>query len=239
MAQYIYGKNVVLQTIERKKKIYDLIVASNQEAIIKDLKKRNIAFRIMDKKAMDQKFKHEKHQGIVAQIDDYKTYDIRDVLKQIPSHKQGLFLLLDGIEDPHNLGAILRSADATGVDAVIIGKNRSVSLNATVAKVSTGAVDTVKVCEVTNLSQTIELLKKTGYWVVGTSVTDSLDYRKMDANVPLVLVIGNEGSGISKLVAKNCDYMVHIPMLGSVESLNASVSCAVLLYGVLNSRQPV
>lgn len=239
MAQYIYGKNVVLQAIERKKKIYDLIVASNQDMLIKDLKKRNIPFRVMDKNQMDKKFKYEKHQGIIAQIDDYKTYDIQEVLNSIPKERQGLFVLLDGIEDPHNLGAILRSADATGVDGVIIGKNRSVSLNATVAKVSTGAIDNVKVCEVTNLSQTIEQLKKVGYWVVGTSVVDSLDYRKIDASVPLVLVIGNEGSGISRLVAKKCDYMVHIPMLGTVESLNASVSCAVLLYGVLNSRLPI
>ncbi len=231
--QYIYGKNLVLQTIESKKKIYELYVADNQKDLIQQFNKNKIKFKISSKKELDKITNFALHQGIVAKVDDYKTYD----LEEITTNKEnGLIVLLDGIEDPHNLGAILRSCDATGVDGVIISKNRSASLNATVAKVSTGAIDHVKVCEVVNLSQSIEKLKKLGYWIVGTSVKNSVDYRKIRADVPLVLVIGNEGKGISNLVAKHCDYMVHIPMLGSVESLNASVSCAVLLYNVLNLR---
>lgn len=234
--QYIYGKNLVLQTIESKKKIYEVLVLDNQKDVIQMLNKYKINYKVSNKKELDKLSNNATHQGVVAKIDDYKTYQLEDITKK---DNNGLIVLLDGIEDPHNLGAILRSCDATGVDGVIISKNRSASLNPTVAKVSTGAIDHVKVCEVVNLSQTIEKLKKLGYWVVGTSVKDSIDYRKTNVDVPLVVVIGNEGKGISNLVAKHCDYMVHIPMQGSVESLNASVSCALLLYNILNLRNPI
>ena len=147
--------------------------------------------------------------------------------------------MLDGLEDPHNLGAILRTCDAVGVDGVIIGKNRSVSLNATVAKVSTGAIHHVKVAQVTNLTRTLEELKKKSFWVVGCELENSQDYRAVDYNMPTVLVIGSEGFGISRLVKKSCDIHVVLPMVGHVNSLNASVATAVLLYQVYNSRHPL
>lgn len=232
MSEIIYGKNVVLQALASKRKVFNLYVLENNVNV---LKKNNIfKYTTATKKKLDQLTNNGVHQGFVAEVEDYKTYHLDDIIQN-----NGLIVLLDGIEDPHNFGAILRSCDACGVDGVIIGKNRSVKLNATVAKVSTGAIDHVKVCEVTNLTQTIEQLKKRGYWIVGTDVRNATDYRQMKVDVPLVIVIGNEGKGISQLVAKNCDYMVHIPMLGSVESLNASVSCALLLYNILTLRNTI
>ena len=147
--------------------------------------------------------------------------------------------MLDGLEDPHNLGAILRTCDALEVDGVIIGKNRSVGLTPTVAKVSTGAIDYVRVAQVTNLSRTLDDLKKQGFWVVGCDLDNSQDYRAIDYNMPLVIVIGSEGFGISRLVKKNCDMNVVLPMNGHVTSLNASVATAVILYQVYSSRHPL
>ncbi|WRK56162.1 23S rRNA (guanosine(2251)-2'-O)-methyltransferase RlmB [Coprobacillaceae bacterium CR2/5/TPMF4] len=142
------------------------------------------------------------HQGIMAEVEGYRYYSLDEILDAIPEGKQPLLLMLDGLEDPHNLGAILRTCDAIGVDGVIIGKNRSVGLNGTVAKVSTGAIDHVKVAQVTNLSRTLEELKKRSFWVVGCDLNQSQDYRAIDYNMPLVIVIGSEGFGISRLVKK-------------------------------------
>ena len=149
-----------------------------------------------------------------------------------------VIVMLDSLEDPHNLGAILRTCDAAGVDGVIIGKNRSVRLNDTVAKVSTGAIDYVKVVEVTNLTNTIKDLKKKGYWIVGAEAIDeSKYYDQMKYDMPTCLVVGSEGKGISDLVRKNCDFLVKIPMLGHVNSLNASVSCSILIYEIIKYHE--
>lgn len=232
MSLVIYGKNLVLQTLDSNRKIFEIcLVGEPNQALISKCKQKKVPYRIISKKEMDKLSQNGIHQGYLAKVEPYKTYEVQEIIQP-----QGLIVLLDGIEDPHNLGAILRSCDACGVHGVIISKNRSCGLNATVAKVSTGAIDHVKVCEVTNLSQTIQYLKQQGYWIVGTDVHNAKDYRQIQADVPLVLVIGNEGKGISNLVAKNCDYMVNIPMQGHVESLNASVSCAILLYNILNLR---
>lgn len=168
---------------------------------------------------------------------DYSTLD--DMIDSIPEGKQPLLLMLDGLEDPHNLGAILRTCDAIEVDGVIIGKNRSVGLTPTVAKVSTGAIDYIKVAQVTNLSRTLDELKKKGFWIVGCDLQESQDYRKVDYNMPLCIVIGSEGFGISRLVKSKCDINVVLPMTGHVTSLNASVATAVILYQVYNSRHPI
>ena len=172
-------------------------------------------------------------------LDAVGRYSIDEIINTIPDGKQPLLLMLDGLEDPHNLGAILRTCDAIGVDGVIIGKNRSVGLNGTVAKVSTGAIDHVKVAQVTNLTRTLEDLKKRSFWVVGCDLDKSQDYRQVDYNMPLVIVIGSEGFGISRLVKKSCDINVVLPMVGHVNSLNASVATAVILYQVYNSRNPL
>lgn len=238
MTQYVYGKNVVTQLIKDQKKIYEVIVSDglkNQE-LIQMLKRHSIAMRTMPRKKMDSFLKTMNHQGIAACIDEYKTYSIEEILASIPKGKTPFLVMLDNLEDPHNLGAILRTCDAVGVDGVILAKNRSVSLTPTVAKVSTGAIDTVKVAMVSNLSQTLGLLKEQGFWAVGADLEKSIDYREAKFDVPLVLVVGSEGFGIRPLVRKNCDYCVRLPMVGTITSLNASVACGILLYEVFNQR---
>lgn len=237
MGQYVYGKNVVKQLLNDNKKIYDIVLLENFRD--KDLEKRirdkHIKIAYMNRKKMDAMFPGN-HQGIAAMIDDYKTYTIDEVIQSIPEGKLPLLVMLDGIEDPHNLGAILRTCDCIGADGVIIGKHRNVGLNATVAKVSTGAIDTVKVAQVTNLSKTLQYLKEKGYWVAGADIEKAISYRDGNYDVPLVLVIGSEGFGISPLVKKNCDYLIKLPMVGSVTSLNASVACGILLYEIYAKR---
>jgi len=199
-------------------------------------KAAKIAVEYIDLKKMDQ-LAQGSHQGCMIEIDDFKTYTLQEILKG--AKEDAIIVLLDGLEDPHNLGAILRSADAAGIDGIVIPKHRSVSLTPTVAKVSTGAIDTVKTAEVTNLNQTIKDLKKEGFWIFGTGMgKDARDYRTVDYKGKIALVIGSEGEGISRLVKENCDFIVTLPMMGSVQSLNASVAAGILFYEVLNQRFP-
>lgn len=240
MAQYVYGKNVVRQLLKDNKKIYEILMVEGfRDKELEGLvRKTNVVVKTCPKKKMDQILKTEHHQGIAASIDEYKTYSIEEILASIPENKLPLLLMLDSLEDPHNLGAILRTCDCIGVDGVIIGKNRSVQLNATVAKTSTGAIDTVKVASVTNLSRTIQELKEKGFWVVGADMDKAVDYRDIQCDVPLLLVVGSEGFGISTLVKKQCDYMAALPMVGKVTSLNASVACGIMLYEIYSKRNP-
>lgn len=241
MTQYVYGKNVVMSLLKEDKKIYEILLAEGMKDAALDqlVKSRNVALRTMSRKKMDQVLEASNHQGIAAKIDDYKTYELEELVEGVPKGKMPLFVMLDGLEDPHNLGAILRTCDCVGVDGVIIGKHRNVKLTPTVAKVSTGAIDTVKVSMVTNLTQAIKYLKKQGLWIVGADLENSRDYREGQYDVPLVLIVGSEGFGISPLVSKNCDYCVRLPMEGTITSLNASVACGILLYEIYNGRHPV
>lgn len=241
MTQYVYGKNVIKQLLASDKKIHEVILLDTlkDRELLHAIKEKRIPVKTMGRKKMDAFLKQENHQGIAAKIDDYKTYSLEELLAGVPEGKQPLLVMLDGLEDPHNLGAILRTADCVGVDGILLGKHRSVSLTPTVAKVSTGAIDTVKVAVVNNLSQTLDQLKKQGFWVAGADAHDAIDYRRGQYDVPLVLVIGSEGFGISPLVRKHCDYAISLPMEGSVTSLNASVACAVLLYEIHAQRHPL
>ena len=174
------------------------------------------------------------HQGIVMEIDEVKTYELMDVINDIDKEYPTL-VMLDHLEDPHNFGAIIRTCEALGVDAIIIPNDRSVSVNATVVKTSAGAISHIKIIRVANLTATINKLKGIGYWIVGTDMKGT-DYTKIDYNIPICLVIGNEGSGMSKIVRDNCDYIATIPMEGKVNSLNASVSLAIVLSRIVSSR---
>jgi 23S rRNA (guanosine2251-2'-O)-methyltransferase len=241
MKQYIYGKNTVFEALKGDKPVYQVYMMKNvkDDKIIALAKEKNAKVHIVAQKSvLNDLVGRVVHQGIVAQVEGYDYYSIDEIVQSIPQGKQPLLLMLDGLEDPHNLGAILRTCDATEVDGVIIGKNRSVGLTSTVAKVSTGAIDYVKVAQVTNLSRTLEDLKKRGFWVVGCDLDHSQDYRAIDYNMPVVIVIGSEGFGISRLVKSKCDMNVVLPMNGHVTSLNASVATAVILYQVYNSRHP-
>lgn len=241
MKTWIYGKNAVYEAVKKNDEIAKVVLLKDNkdQQLIALAKKNRIAVAYENRAFFLKNAPSSSHQGYLALRESYTYVELDDLLADIPSHKVPLLIMLDGLEDPHNLGAILRSADAIGADGIIIAKNRSVSLNATVAKVSTGAIEYVPVCQVTNLSRTLEHLKKQGFWVVGTDMTDAVDYRQVDYQMPLVLVIGSEGFGISRLVLEKCDYKVTIPMVGHVNSLNASVACAILLYQIYNNRHPL
>ena len=231
----IYGKNPVMEILKSKKKVSKLYITKNNEELVKPYLKQISELVILDSNKL-AKLYGDKTKGIVAVINEYTYADLNKVLKRIEDKENSTLVILDSLEDPHNLGAILRSSDATGVDAIIIPKNRSVRLNDTVAKVSTGAIEHVDVCEVTNLNMTISDLKKKGYWVIGLELDGKIDYREQDYHGKIAVVIGSEGRGISKLVKENCDFLVRIPMYGKVNSLNASVSAGLLLYQIITNR---
>lgn len=229
----IYGRNVCKEAIKANHKIYKAYVTNSfyekEKYIISDLEKLNISIDIVDKSKLDNL---GLHQGIALDVEDYKVYSLDEVL----TNEKQYFLILDGIVDPHNLGAIMRSSDATGLDGIIIPKNRSVSLNNTVAKVSTGAIEYVKVIEVNNINRCLDSLKEKGFWIYGTDMNATIDYTDIDINTSIAIVIGNEGEGMSRLVKEKCDYIVSIPMEGHVNSLNASVSASILLYEILRKK---
>ena len=235
---YIYGKNTVNEALKTNKDIEAIYLATNGVDTVKFEKiaqSKNIELIYCNANKMTEKF-GKNHQGIVAKIRDYEYYPLERLIKDIKDKEDVALAILDGLEDPHNLGAIMRTADASGMDGIIIPKNRSVGLNGTVAKVSTGAIEHVKVVQVANLVQTIQKLKDNGFWVVGLDMDGSTDYKTHDYRGKIAVVIGSEGKGISRLVKENCDYNVHIPMVGHVTSLNASVSASLLFYEILRNR---
>ena len=236
---YIYGKNTVNESLKSNKSITEIYVSNTLgdelNKIKKITKEKHINLNVLTNQEMIKKF-GKNNQGMVAEIVEYKYKELSDVLKKVKNKENIAFAILDGLEDPHNLGAIMRTADATGIDAIIIPKNRSVSLNATVAKVSTGAIEHVDVVQVTNLVQTIKKLQEEGFWIIGLDMDGSVDYKKQDYSGKIGVVIGSEGFGISRLVKENCDFNVHIPMFGHVNSLNASVSASIIFYEIIRNR---
>lgn len=202
-------------------------------------KKKKLVVQSVPKNKLDRLVDGENHQGLVLAVSSFEYADLDKLLDQFEEQgKDAFILMLDSIEDPHNLGSILRSADATGVDAIIIPKRHATGLTSVVAKTSTGAIDYVPVARVNNLVQTTKELKKRGFWVFGTDM-EGTDYRRWDAKGKTVLVIGNEGKGIAPLLKKQMDQTLTLPMVGHVQSLNASVATGVLLYQMLNSRHPL
>ena len=237
MAQYIYGKNVVSQRLNNGEDILELYVENNKHQNLVNLAKNNkVRVSFVSKGKLDSLSGKGNHQGLVAKVEAYKYYQLEDIIsnKEFP-----LIVLLDGVEDPHNFGAIIRSCEAVGVDGIIILNKRSVTVTGTVIKTSVGAIDQVKIVEVNNLARTIQTLKDKGYWIVGTDFKNSQDYRKVNYKMPTVLVVGSEGSGMSRLVRESCDFIAEIPMIGKVNSLNVSVATAVMLYEVFNQQNPV
>ena len=239
----IAGRNAVIEALRAKKPIDKIFVLDGCQdgpirTIVREAKKTDAILKFVDKERLNQ-LTNEHHQGVVAIVAAYEYGTIEDLFKRAEEKGEDpFFILLDGIEDPHNLGSILRSADATGVDAIIIPKRHASGLTSVVAKTSTGAIDYVPVARVNNLVQTTKNLKKRGYWVFGTDMKGT-DYRQWNANGKTVLVIGNEGKGIAPLLKKQMDQTLTLPMVGHVQSLNASVATGILLYQMLNSRNPL
>ena len=207
--------------------------------IIKLAKKRHLVVTNVPKAKLDRLVNHENHQGVVLAVAAYQYATIDDLFDRAQERDEApFFLILDQLADPHNLGSILRTADAAGVHGVIIPKRRSVGLTSVVAKTAAGALEHVPVARVNNLVQTAEGLKERGVWLFGTDMKGT-DYRRWDATGPSAVVIGNEGKGISPLMKKTCDETLTIPMVGHVQSLNASVAASLLIYQGFNSRHPV
>ncbi len=231
----IYGKNVALEKLKSNNKINKIYISNkfNDEVIISLIKNKNIPTKIVDNRELDKMCKGL-HQGIVLEVEDIKTYDLEKTLEQIDK-EYPLIVILDHIEDPHNFGAIIRSCEAFGVDAIIIPNDRSVDITSTVVKVSVGTIEKIKIIKVVNLNNTIKKLKEYGYWIVGTDM-EGTDYTNIDYKTKIAIVIGNEGKGISRLVSENCDYLAKIPMKGTVNSLNASVACGIFLSEINRSR---
>ena len=226
--EYIFGKNTIDSFIgnEMLLEVY-LLPNFDDKKIIDKLKNNNIKTTIKDKGFFDKFSNGIKHQGIAGKIKDYEYYDLDEITKS--SRNYPFIVVLDGIEDPHNLGAIIRTCEAFKVDGIIISKNNCCPVNATVAKVSTGAIANVKICQVTNITQTLKALKKKGYWVYLAEAYNSQDYDKVDYKNPVVLVVGSEGFGISRLVKEQADFNIAIRQYGKVNSLNVSVATGILI----------
>lgn len=185
----------------------------------------------MDRRKLDQMAESDNHQGVMAYVAAYEYADLNAILDDLEEKEENPFLIIcDEINDPHNLGSVLRTANATGAHAVIIPKRRSVGLTAVVAKTSAGAVEYTPVCKVTNLSQTMQMLKEKGIWIVGADMAGENYHFEQDMLGKLAIVVGSEGKGMSRLVKENCDFLVRIPMMGEVTSLNASVAASILMY---------
>ena len=237
MINYVHGKNVGLSLIENQQTIHKVYLSQNAysgqwQALIE---KYELDYEIVDKNRLDVLSNFGNHQGIVFAITEYQTISLAELLAAVPQEEMGLLVILDGVTDPHNFGAILRNCDGAGANGVIISKHNAAPLNATVAKVSSGAIDNVKVAKVTNLVTAIKELKDKGYWIIGCDETGT-DLYSYKFDTPLVIIIGSEGKGISRLVKENCDYLVSIPMFGKVSSLNASAAAAVIMYQIQHQR---
>ena len=225
----IYGKNVIKEAVLNKRPVYKLYVdeKSNDHKFIQFLESHGLKIEYTNKGQLNNLTSNAVHNGVVAEVKDYSYYELDNVLDQ---HKKQRFLMLDEVQDPHNLGAILRSVEATNFDGVIISKKHQVPLTGVVAKTSSGAIEHVKMILVSNLYQTILKLQNNNFLVVGTDGGATQSYKDIPKDQSLVIIMGSEGYGLRPLIKKGCDLLVSIPMLGKVNSLNVSVATALLLY---------
>ena len=232
---YIYGKNVAKEKININEEITKIYLSDKfkDNDIFDLIKKRKVKYSIVPNKFLDNKV-NGLHQGIIVECPEVQTYDfnyINSINKERP-----VIVMLDHLEDPHNFGAIIRTCEALGVTAIIIPKDRSVNVNSTVVKTSAGAIYNIPIIVVSNLLDSVNKLKKMGYWIVGTDMNGE-DYTLINYNMPICLIIGNEGKGMSKVIKENVDFMAMIPMVGKINSLNASVSCGIVLSRIVSYKE--
>ena len=230
----VYGRNVAEEFLKNNKdKIKKIIIQEgfDDKNINLLLENANLPTFFKKKHELDR-LAEGVHQGIILDFMDYEYYQLDNIINSDAE----FIVILDHLEDPHNLGAIIRTSEAAGVDAIIIPQNREVQINATVMKTSAGTLSKVKVCRVSNIVQAMEKLKKNGFWIVGTAM-DGEDYRGINYDGKIALVIGNEGNGMSRLVRENCDFIASIPMYGEINSLNASVASGIMIYEVVRNRK--
>lgn len=239
---YIVGRNPVLESLKNNREVEKILISKGQlkgsvNKIVGMAKDKRIPIQYVDKKRLDTISKGNTHQGVAALVTPYTYVSIDDILNKAKSLEEDPFIIvLDEIEDPHNLGSIIRTAECGGVHGIIIPKRRSATVTQTVVKSSAGAVEHMLIAKVTNITDTLKELKEKGLWVYGADIEGEEYYFQRDFNGPKVLVIGNEGKGISRLVKENCDFLMKIPMLGKISSLNASNAASILIYEVVRER---
>lgn len=243
MKDKIAGVNSIMEALRAGRKIHKIYIQEGREGKrIEELTKfasgKGIYIQYVEKQRLDKMYTHTNHQGIVAQVESYQYSTIEEVL-EIAAMKgeEPFILILDGIEDPQNLGSIIRTAECAGVHGVVIPRHNAAEVTETVAKASAGAIEYMKIVQETNIVNTINNLKKQGLWVIGADMSGSSDYFATQLPTPTALVIGGEGRGMRRLVKENCDIIVKIPMAGKIESLNASVAAALLIYEVVRQRE--
>lgn len=241
--EWIVGRRSVQEALRAGRELEKLLVAEgvakgSVAVLLKNARERGIPVQYVPRNRLDRLTAGANHQGVVAEAAAYRYARLEDLFRRAEERGESpFFILLDGIEDPHNLGSILRTADAAGAHGVIIPKRRAVGLTYAVGKASAGAVEHIPVVRVTNLPRTAEELKEAGLWIIGSSPEGESDYTEADYTMPLGLVIGSEGRGMSRLMKETCDLLVRLPMAGRVASLNASVAAALLMYEVLRRRR--
>lgn len=238
----VVGRNAVMELLESKKDINKIFVASGEKhgsiiKIIAKAKANGVVISEVPKKTLDEMSENMNHQGVIAIVPPFEYCEIQDILDLAKGKNEDAFILiLDGIEDVHNLGSIIRTAEAAGVHGIIIPKRRAASVNSTVMKTSAGAANYMKIARVNNINEAIRELKENGVWICGTDMNTETLYCEQDYNMPIAIVIGSEGQGMSRLVSENCDFIVKIPMNGRVNSLNASVSAGIVIYEAVKHR---
>jgi 23S rRNA (guanosine2251-2'-O)-methyltransferase len=238
----IIGRKPVLEAINSGEEIEQIYILYGQkggiiDAIRINAKKRKIKCNLIPLDRFRSITNNPNAQGVAAKKSSQKFFELDEIISHSKKSVYPLILILDSIQDTHNLGAIIRTAECCGVDGIIITKHNSAPVNETVAKTSAGAVEYVKICTVSNLSQAMQKLKEAGYWLIGSSLSEeSKIYTEVDYNIPLALVLGNEEKGIRRLTADSCDLLIKIPMLGKIQSLNVSVSAGIILFEILRKR---
>ena len=239
----VEGRNSVLELLESGKDINKIYITRGEKhgsinKIIAKARERKIIIVEKDKRQMQEIAQTENYQGVIAIVPPFEYCEIEDILEEAKNKNEDPFvLILDGIEDPHNLGSIIRTAETAGVHGIIIPKRRAAAVNSTVNKTSAGAVEHMKIARVNNISESINKLKEAGLWICGTDINTKTYYYDQDLTGAIGIVIGHEGQGISEKVKKNCDFLVKIPMKGKVTSLNASVSTGIIIYEALKQRE--
>lgn len=239
---YVEGRNPVIEAIKGDREIDKILIAKGSEQgsiqkIIGMAKEKKIVIQYVEKAKLDGMSETKAHQGVIALVTPYSYKTVEDIMKTAEDRNEDpLIIILDEIEDPHNLGAIIRTAECVGAHGVIIPKRRAVGLTPVVIKASAGAVEHMNIAKVSNIASTIEELKDSGVWIYGTDMKGEQDYFERDLTGPIAIVIGSEGKGIGRLIKEKCDFLVKIPMAGKVSSLNASVAASVMMYEVLRQR---
>ena len=238
----VEGRNSVLELLESEKDINKIFISKGDRQgsinnIIGKARDNKVVIVEVDKKKLDEMSQTGNHQGVIAIVPPFEYCDVDDILNVAKEKNEDPFIIiLDGIEDPHNLGAIIRTAETAGAHGVIIPKRRAVGVNSTVNKSSAGAVEYMKVARVNNITETMNYLKEQGLWIIGTDIDTDKYYYNQDMTGPIAIVIGSEGFGMSRLVKENCDILVKIPMKGNITSLNASVSAGIVMYEIVKQK---